>query len=70
MKISMKSKKTEKKNQQNAQLRLMKLNSTSLSPETRVVRSFSRPARSTKKTSEVITVLSPPWRSTLNLYTV
>ena len=53
-----------------AQLRLMKLNSTSLSPETRVVRSFSRPARSTKKTSEVITVLSPPWRSTLNLYTV
>ena len=62
--------KKKRKNPQNAQLRLMKLNSTSLSPETRVVRSFSRPARSTKKTSEVITVLSPPWRSTLNLYTV
>mmetsp|Transcript_100079 Transcript_100079/g.298679 ORF Transcript_100079/g.298679 Transcript_100079/m.298679 type:complete len:292 (-) Transcript_100079:619-1494(-) len=41
-------------------LRLMKLSSTSLSPLTWVVFSFSRPARSAKYTSELSVMLSPP----------
>mmetsp|Transcript_91669 Transcript_91669/g.278446 ORF Transcript_91669/g.278446 Transcript_91669/m.278446 type:complete len:213 (-) Transcript_91669:184-822(-) len=52
----------------NMRLMLMKVSSTMRSPVTFVVFSFSRPARSTKKASEVMWVFSlPPCFSRINL---